>query len=129
MLFPKIVNLQEFDFYPFSSVSFIKVSQGSLNTLVNKLMCLNRIYGILFVATELVRSSHLLSAWSVVLDADQAWSCSAQQFCVKFMSLCFWTNQLIIALIRYFWVICPIETHNRYPSREHKNNLFFKLVR
>ena len=109
--------------------SFIKVSQGSLNTLVNKFMCLNRVYGILFVATELARSSHLLSVWSVGLDADQALSCSAQQFCVKFMSLCFWTNQIIVALIRYFWVIYPIETHNRYPSREHKNDLFFKLVR
>ena len=92
-------------------------------------MCLNRVYGIFFVATELARSSHLLSVWSVGLDADQALTCSAQQFCVKFMSLCFWTNQLIIALIRYFWVIYPIETHNRYPSREQKNNLFLKLVR
>ena len=81
-------------------------------------MCLNRVYGILFVATELARSSHLLSVWSVGLDADQALSCSAQQFC-----------EIIVALIRYFWVIYPIETHNRYPSREHKNDLFFKLVR
>ena len=105
------------------------MSQGNLNTLVNKFMCLNRVYGILFVATELVRSSHLHSALPDSGTVDLVWMCSAQQFCVKFMSLCFWSNHIIIAIIRYFFVIFPIETHNRYPSREDKNNLFFKLVR
>ena len=111
------------------STHLLQVSQGSLNTLVNKFMGLNRIYGLLFVAIELVRSSHLLSLWSEDQTEDKLWLCTVQQFSVKFVSLCFWSNHIIIALIRYFFVIYPIETHNRYPSREHKDNLFWKLVR
>ena len=63
------------------------------------------------------------------MDKDQELICSAQQFCVKFLVFCFWSNHFIIAIIRYCFVAYPIETHNRYPRKEDKNDLFIKVFR
>ena len=93
-------------------------------------MCLNRIYGILFVTMEVVRCSFLLFASPGQDFVNRnTLTCSALQFFVKFMTLCFWSNHVIIAIIRYFFVVFPIEVHNKYPSREQKNALFSRLVR
>ena len=91
-------------------------------------MGLNRIYGILYALMEIVRASHLLDFWSAESE-DRLLLCTGMQFSIKFVTLCFWSNHIIIAMIRYIFVIFPIETHNRYPSKEDKNNLFNYLVR
>jgi hypothetical protein len=91
-------------------------------------MGLNRIYGMLYAVMEIGRVSHLLEFWSAESE-DRLFLCTGLQFSIKFVTLCFWSNHIIIAMIRYIFVIFPIETHNKYPSKEDKNNLFNYLVR
>ena len=111
---------------------FVQISQKSLNTLVNKFLFLNRLYGLMFVTLELVRGKYLLSKSSDserMTESNQDLMCSAEQFLVKFLALCFWSNHVIIAIIRYCFVVYPIETHNSYPRKEDKNDLFIKIFR
>ena len=44
-------------------------------------------------------------------------------------SYSYWNSQLIIAIIRYIFVMHPIEVHNRLPDNDSKNKLFKKIMR
>ena len=46
-----------------------------------------------------------------------------------FPSYSYWNSQLIIAIIRYIFVMHPIEVHNRFPDYESKTVLFRKIMR
>ena len=41
----------------------------------------------------------------------------------------YWSSQLIISLIRYFFVMYPIQVYNCLPNNNYKNKIFFKLLR
>ena len=46
-----------------------------------------------------------------------------------FLSYSYWISQLIIAIIRYIFVMYPIEVHNRMPDNESKNKLFKRILK
>ena len=41
----------------------------------------------------------------------------------------YWSSQLIISLIRYFFVMYPIQVYNCLPNNNYKNKIFYKLLR
>ena len=47
----------------------------------------------------------------------------------KYTVYSYWISQLIIAIIRYIFVMYPIEVHNRMPDNESKNKLFKKILK
>ena len=75
----------------------MQVKDGRFDTLVNKFLGLSRLYGLAFVFSM---AFDLLFLRKNVLDEEKEFYCSVVLFSRDFLSLCFWSNQLIIALFR-----------------------------
>jgi hypothetical protein len=67
---------------------------GKLKNLVNKLMGLNRLYGLLFVSLVMLDSVF-------GDDLKEPAYCYAMDIVSTFLALSFWSNNVVIALIRF----------------------------
>jgi len=101
------------------------IKSGRLNTMVNKFTCLSRVYGILYVIGS--GSEKTLDNFSNEAMSDLF--CFLYNNFTKYTVYSYWISQLIIAIIRYIFVMYPIEVHNRMPDNESKNKLFKKILK
>jgi hypothetical protein len=70
---------------------------GKLNTLVNKFMGLNRVYGIIFVFMTIFDRGVDVGPTD---NSSKMFYCYGIEISTKFLSIGFWTNNITVALIR-----------------------------
>ena len=97
---------------------------GRLNTVVNKFMAVSRLYGIIFVV-----AMGIMSTWFTFFSLPPPPLCYGSYFLFRFISCSFWSIQLLIALVRYFYVMYPIYVHNYFPTNNYKEKLFILLLK
>jgi hypothetical protein len=78
-------------------IKLIQVKNGRFDTLVNKFMGLCRLYGIIFALVSTIDLGVLRDR---TMEEENIWYCSVLVFIRDFLSLCFWSNQIIMAIIR-----------------------------
>ena len=97
---------------------------GQLDTLVNKLVCIQRVCGILYSVGCLVDYFFRLDETKISFYFP-ANICSCWMMYYKFLINLFHTSQLAMALVRFICIKYPIEYHNRYIV--HVWDLFISL--
>ena len=92
--------------------------------MVNKFMAVSRLYGIIFVVAMVI-----MSTWFTFFSLPPTPLCYSFWFLFRFISCSFWSIQLLIALVRYFYVMHPIYVHNYFPTNNYKEKLFILLFK
>jgi len=100
------------------------VSMGKLKSLVNKFLAANRLHGLVIVP---ILTLDPVFGFLVPVDV-KVFYCRSIEVILFYLSLNFWTNSFIIAVIRYIFFKFPIKMHNWFPKHREKQVLFHRLL-